>query len=567
MLVSLLAWLWVYLLFAIEAALVLLCTKLAFDFPELGSRRFTAFERKLSRFANRRAAAVLAVATLAFVLRGLLLPVEPVPEPTVHDEFSYLLQADTFRSGRLTNPTHPMWVHFESMHIEHQPSYASMYPPGQGVVLAAGQLFGSPFYGVWIMAAVMCGAICWMLQGWFNPGWAVFGASIAVIRLSTFSYWVDSYMLGALPATGGALILGAIPRILRTKRAASVFVLGIGIALLADARPYEGAALSAASVSVVFYKLIRQRTPGSILLWRIVAPLALVLVPTLAFMAYYDWRVFGSPLTLPYQVNRATYAVAGVYIWDSPRPVPVYRHAAMADFYLKRELPDFQKVRSVPGFINLCLSKLTRAWQFYLGPVLMLPILVLPVIFRDQRIRGLLFICGVFALALFVEAWFMPHYAAPITAAVLAIAVQALRHVRAWRWKGRPVGRALVRMTPLVCALMLAIRIGIAVFHLPVNLIWPLTWGTIEWHPLGRERIIAQLESHPGRHLVLVRYGPKHDSFREFVYNAADIDHARIVWARDMGAEKNRELLSYFKDRQVWELDADDQPPALSRLN
>ena len=76
-------------------------------------------------------------------------------------------------------------------------------------------------------------------------------------------------------------------------------------------------------------------------------------------------------------------------------------------------------------------------------------------------------------------------------------------------------------------------------------------------------RSARQLEDLPGQHLVIVRYGPDHDLDREWVYNAADIDNAKIVWARDMGAMDNEELLQYFHNRHVWRLDADQSPPRL----
>jgi len=565
MLESFLAWVWIHLLLVIEAVLVALYAEAVFRNPDLGSRWFVRCEGFLGRLARRKAASIVAVIASAVLLRAVIILFTPIPEPGIHDEFSNLLAADTFAHGRLTNPTHPMWVHFESFQIEHHPSYASMYPPGQGLVLALGERLGHPILGVWIMGALMCGAICWMLQGWFSPGWALLGAGLVVIRLATFNYWTNTYMVGALPATGGALVFGAVGRMLRHRQARDAIVLAVGIALLLNSRPFEGAILSAAAVSIVSFHSIRHWTGLLAVTRRVVLPLALILVPTAALMGYYNWRVFGNPLTLPYQINRATYAMAGVFLWDTPGPAPVYRHKVMADYYTGWEMGVVQEVRTVRGFLELTVEKLIGTWEFYIGPVLTIPLLVLPLIFRDRRVRPLLLMVGAFALALFFETWFMPHYAAPVAAAIFAILVQCLRHIRAWWWKGKPVGLAMVRMVPVVCVLMLGIRVTIGMLHLSVHLGWPNTWATIWTVPLGREKLISELESQPGSHLVLVTYGPKHDPFREYVYNAADIDQSRIVWARDMGADGNRALLEYFRGRQVWKLEADTEPLRLVR--
>ena len=146
-------------------------------------------------------------------MRAAILPILPVPVPEIHDEFGYLLSADTFLHGRLTNPPHPMWTRFESFHINQQPTYQSMYPPAQALMLAAGTLIGGhPFVGVCISLALMAAAICWALRGFVSAGWAFLGGMVALVHFGLYSYWAGSYCGGAMAALGGALVFGAVHR-------------------------------------------------------------------------------------------------------------------------------------------------------------------------------------------------------------------------------------------------------------------------------------------------------------------------------------------------------------------
>ncbi len=115
-------------------AAIALC--LLFLFTRRGRIAYLRVEQALSQFAERRflASSVLFLSVVG--ARLIALPLLPVPTPTTHDEFGYLLLADTFAHGRLANPSHPLWVSFETYHVNWHPTYSSMYPPAQGFILA-----------------------------------------------------------------------------------------------------------------------------------------------------------------------------------------------------------------------------------------------------------------------------------------------------------------------------------------------------------------------------------------------------------------------------------------------
>jgi hypothetical protein len=369
------------------------------------------------------------------------------------------------------------------------------------------------------------------------------------------SYWGTS--IGAL---GGALVLGALPRIVKHARVRDAVIMAVGLTILANSRPYEGFILSLPVAVALLIWLTGKKRPALPVAARVVLPILLILVATHAAMGYYFWRVTGSPFQMPYQVNRDTYAMAPYFIWQHLRPQPHYNHAVMQDFYTNWERDEFLESQSLGGLTLRTLHKTGELWKFYLGPALTIPLLAFPCILRDRKMKFVLWASAFFLLAMVPQTWTYAHYVTPATGLFYLVLVQCMRHLRLWQWHGNPTGQALVRAVPVICLVMMIVRVTAIASHTPIEPRWPR--GNLE-----RAAIEKQLEATPGKHLVVVRQGPINID-KEWVYNEPDIDAAKVAWARDMGEKDNQELVQYFHDRHIWllvvgNLPVDYPPPTL----
>jgi hypothetical protein len=552
--------------------------------------------RQWRRLAARPVAALLFPAALAIGLRLLLLPWAEVPYPSsARDEFSYLLAADTFASGRLTNPPHPQFRHFESPHVLFQPTYASKYPPGQGLVLALGQVLGHPWIGVLIGVAALIVAAGWAMRAWLPAPYALLGATLLALRIGVMSYWANTYWGGAVAAVGGALLIGALPRLLKRPTPLDGALLGLGLGILALSRPFEGAIFSAITLALWTWLLFARAFAGGgkrarhaippsspssslslppargIRSFRALAPAlacaGVALAANLLWLGYYQAAVTGDPFVAPYSAWRQTYSRFESLAWETPvkdyKPVNeayarfVYwaqENHELYDSPLKRlARMGFQVVAFFWGPMLACFLVLAASW-----------------LWKDLGIRLLALAVGLAVLAevLLVDLWTFSHYLAPLTVALSILGVQAIRIVvaggRARLGGPRPGFVVLLLGLPVVLLAMNAA--GLLLRN--TDRLWTTPSYDTGWCCFTtvseRSRVEQALNAREGRHLVFVRHPPEGHWGAEWVYNGASIDDGKIVWAREVSPEADCALRRYYSGRQAWVTYVHESPARLT---
>jgi hypothetical protein len=510
------------------------------------------------------ARAVVAAGIIGFAAAALTALISGIPTPQIHDEFSYLLAADTFVHGRLTNPPHPMWPWLETFHVLQRPTYMSKYPPAQGAFLALGMLVGLPVAGVWLSAALACAAVTWMLLPWMDERWALAGGALLAFH-PTMLGWSHSYWGAAVAVLGGALTVGGARRLIDASRARDSILLGVGVVLLANSRPWEGFVSVAALVVVAAaMRLLR---------WRALVPALVVVAASGVFMLYDNWRITHDPLLMPYALYERQYNFTPPLMWQKTHPV-VLRQKTMRHITEAWAYDLYKDKRSVGGFLWSVPKTITvyvnGAFEFVPDTMLVrepdpvigftlaifallqeLPLLV-PLFFvghalrRDRTLRAVAVATALAAaVALLPAVVPLPHYGGPMVGAFVLLWLAGLRELAARAGQRR-----------IIAAVGAAWLFGI-VFFFVENRPWRYRWDEVA-HRLA---LVRELAARPGRHLVIVRYLTSHNPHFEWVQNAADIDGAHLVWAHDLG--DNAPLVRYYADRTAWHLTVGDRETEL----
>jgi hypothetical protein len=487
--------------------------------------------------------AVLTIGAASLLLNIFVGTLFGIPLPSYHDEFAYLLAGDTFAHGRLTNPTHPFWRHFETFHVFHIPSYQAKYPPGQGAFLALGQrTTGLPIVGVWLSLALACAMTYWMLRALFSPRWAFLGSLFVIYNPLLAYWWGQMYSGGAVAMLGGALFFGGLFRLHRDLTLFSTLVMGLGIAIMANSRPFEGFIVCLFALPFVLFGMINyvKKKQTKKLFTAFILPLSSIFLILAAWILLYNQSLTGDEFKLPYTQ------------WQP-------------------ETSSFELIRSYHGSEPLSIKlKLLRFWEFFFGPALSISFFGLFSVDRKKEVFFSLGACAVLITASMLSSRAWPHYIAPITPLFYALVLSGMGGLANLKISGRQWGYFLVSAIVVFYFLIGGFFLAERIYSGPEKT--SRLFLIMDYEPLktpmhDRKTIKEALIKCPQKDLVMVRYGPDHYFYWEWVYNNADIDNSEIVWAREISPQKNKALFKYYKDRKVWLLFADESPPRLVPYN
>lgn len=474
---------------------------------------------------------LLMTALTAILLIAVIFNRFGYPEPYIHDEFAYLLGADTFLEGRLTNPTPPLPEFFETFHVNMTPTYHSKYPPGQSAFLALGKLiFGREIYGVWLSFVLAAVAVTWALMAVFPPRWAFLGGLLSIGNSTLLLRWAFSYWGGSVAMLGGALLMGGLLRVYRRPSVSGALWTSAGLFLLAFSRPLEGFLTSGILLLIYIASLVQPGPDFSEFRKNRKFFIVLTLVGgiILGLNLFYNNTLTGSAFTFPHMKWNASESTHHM--------IRAYRGSLPTTVWFKS----------------------ARYFNVFIGPFLSWPLfLILCRIRKDLRVFTAVSVLIFVSMYTITTSRAWPHYIAPTVPFLIGLQVSGCWLLSRWEIRNTRIGIILL------------------MFILPFNFGHQVTQfmarkNEIDFNLYREEGTVFKrdidrfLEADSGKKLILVRYLDGHSLPFEYVYNRADIPSAKVIWAREMSQKENLRLFEAYPERQIWLLKLRNFPAQLS---
>ncbi len=497
-----------------------------------------------------------AVGAIAFLVAAAITQCAPYA-PRVHDEFSYLLSADTLLHGRLANPIPEVWQPFQSFHILVEPAYASKYPLGQGALTALGLLvLDTPIAGCWLAAGLCAACTVWLLGGVTSRKWACLGGLLVALHPTLQVTWSQSLISGWLTAAASALLAGGVIRLRRKFQWGAALASGTGIALLALTRPFEGLVATVISAGMLLTLWHGRELQFKISTAMRTIPIAILpIAAAISLIGLQNYAICGKATLMPYQLHEQKYGVAPLFVFGQPQTPAL---ASTADwpagldaFHQGWSLDSYQARAGLKGWLQGIAEAFWTLWTDW-SIFAIVPGLTLGYWYRYRVAKWLAVAVVLQMLISSTVCWIFAHYLSPALPWMVVLSVLGMRRLfHSLQRLGRFERSNFAKFAAAIIATQLVLTAASAV---------RLSADPVRKWALQRAAIQADLQSRPGTHLILVRYKPDHNVHREWVYNGADLETEKVLWARGERADWNQRLSAkYTQSRFVWELHADDE--------
>ncbi len=449
-----------------------------------------------------------------------------------HDCESNLLQARLIAEGRLSRPglEHPAF--FRTIHVLVTPIYCSKYPPGYPALMAAGLRVGCV---EWIPPILVGAAIAasWLFGRRILGRWL---GLLGALALATCPLVIELGMIqmsNTLSFLLGVLILGLWasrarePGVPSSRRG---LLIGLLLAGMFVTRSLDAVALGLVlAVAHLSIHGLGRAAP-----WRWVAMIGLGSLPGAVGLFAYHHATTGDWLRGPYMMYEQQQNYLGQFLHEQVRPppnldsLPVNVRKVAEEFNLPAQRA--HTAVHLPVAVGERFAELSRNLGHAL---LLLPLAVFPAAFRCRASRPMLGLCAGYFAVYLLHAFNQPRFLAPVLVGLVWAMLAGLAGVRP---------RRTAALLQVLLLLLLATSAFAAVHRQTTS---GFDGQTRRFHDA-----LATLPSGPK--LIFVHYAPDHSYHREFVYNQPDLDRAEHVFAHDLGAQRNPELIAAYPDRAVF---------------